>query len=256
MILSSGNCLIDTELKILLQGCNNSVIPTDGSVTAINTMAFYGCESLTNITIPDGVTEILNSFEKCTSLKEIIIGNSVTKIGEGIFLDCNALINAYYHGTQEEWQSNVEVEAANENLLNVLRFVDHTWDDGVITTEPTVDAEGVKTYTCACGETKTEAVAKLPALPDEPTDDPTDDSVDEPTDDPVDEPTDDPKDEPAVDQPSDEKPVETPDEGDTEPADGVVGKLLGGCQSVIGSSAMIAISILGAALLTKKKKED
>lgn len=36
---------------------------------------------------------------------------------------------------------------------------EHVWDDGVVTTKPTNDAEGVKTYTCTlCGETKTEAV--------------------------------------------------------------------------------------------------
>lgn len=38
----------------------------------------------------------------------------------------------------------------------------HLWDDGVITTPPTEDAEGIKTYTCSqCAETKTEAVDKL-----------------------------------------------------------------------------------------------
>ncbi|MCR5468498.1 MAG: leucine-rich repeat domain-containing protein [Lachnospiraceae bacterium] len=38
----------------------------------------------------------------------------------------------------------------------------HEWDDGVVTTSPTEKAEGVKTYTCSgCGETKTEAIAKL-----------------------------------------------------------------------------------------------
>ncbi len=38
----------------------------------------------------------------------------------------------------------------------------HTWDEGKVTTEPTIDAEGVKTFTCtACGETKTEAIEKL-----------------------------------------------------------------------------------------------
>lgn len=38
----------------------------------------------------------------------------------------------------------------------------HKWDDGVITTQPTEDAEGVKTYTCSdCGHTKTEPVDKL-----------------------------------------------------------------------------------------------
>ncbi len=38
----------------------------------------------------------------------------------------------------------------------------HSWNDGDITTKPTVDAEGVKTYTCTdCGATYTESVAKF-----------------------------------------------------------------------------------------------
>jgi len=41
---------------------------------------------------------------------------------------------------------------------------DHSWDDGTITTEPTLDTEGVKTYVCTvCEETKTESV---PAIKD------------------------------------------------------------------------------------------
>lgn len=38
----------------------------------------------------------------------------------------------------------------------------HKWNDGVVTTNPTETAEGVKTYTCVvCSQTKTEAVAAL-----------------------------------------------------------------------------------------------
>ena len=38
----------------------------------------------------------------------------------------------------------------------------HSWDDGVVTTQPTCSASGVKTFTCGnCGETKTETVAAL-----------------------------------------------------------------------------------------------
>ncbi len=36
----------------------------------------------------------------------------------------------------------------------------HSWDDGVVTTEPTATTDGVMTYTCTvCGETYTEAIA-------------------------------------------------------------------------------------------------
>ncbi len=52
---------------------------------------------------------------------------------------------------------------------------DHSWDEGIVTIEPTKEAEGEKTYTCAaCGGTKTEV---LPKLPDVTYDVPEDDSV-------------------------------------------------------------------------------
>lgn len=34
----------------------------------------------------------------------------------------------------------------------------HSWDSGKVTTEPTCEKDGVKTYTCSCGETKTETI--------------------------------------------------------------------------------------------------
>lgn len=43
-----------------------------------------------------------------------------------------------------------------------LELAEHTWDDGVITTDPTCTTAGEKTYTCAvCNGTKTEAVDAL-----------------------------------------------------------------------------------------------
>lgn len=44
----------------------------------------------------------------------------------------------------------------------VAKLTQHTWDNGVITTAPTHASEGVKTFTCTvCGETMTETIAKL-----------------------------------------------------------------------------------------------
>ena len=44
-----------------------------------------------------------------------------------------------------------------------LAATGHIWNGGVVTKEPTESAEGVRTYTCAaCGQTKTEPIAKLP----------------------------------------------------------------------------------------------
>lgn len=46
----------------------------------------------------------------------------------------------------------------------------HSWDNGVITVAASETAEGVMTYTCTvCGETRTEAIAKLPPTTEAPT---------------------------------------------------------------------------------------
>lgn len=80
-----GNCLISSWSGILVLGCKNSVIPTDGSVTRIGNSAFKNCVGLTEIVIPNTVQRIYDhAFEACPSLK-----------------------NIYFTGTQEEWE-NIE----------------------------------------------------------------------------------------------------------------------------------------------------
>lgn len=47
-------------------------------------------------------------------------------------------------------------------VLSTTPKKDHTWDNGVVTTEPTAEKDGVKTYTCTvCNETKTETTPRL-----------------------------------------------------------------------------------------------
>ena len=70
--------------------CNNlATITIPQSVTAIGDKAFSGCSSLTSITIPPSVTTIgEEAFSDCSRLTSIIIPPSVTAIGDKAFFWC------------------------------------------------------------------------------------------------------------------------------------------------------------------------
>ena len=65
-----------------------------GDGISIDNNTFRGCYSLTNITIPSGVTSIGGSaFESCYSLTNITIPSGVTSIGYYAFSSCSSLTN-------------------------------------------------------------------------------------------------------------------------------------------------------------------
>lgn len=137
---SAGNCLIETESKTLLAGCQTSEIPDDGSVTKIARGAFAGAE-FTSLTIPDAVTQIEERafadcikletitlpkniteignylFAWCEKMQEITIPSGVTRIGESVFEECKSLSDVYFEGTEEQWKA-ITIASGNDALTS------------------------------------------------------------------------------------------------------------------------------------------
>ena len=64
----------------------------DRPLTTIGNGAFYGCSSLSSITLPTGVTSIGNAaFRSCSMLSRITLPASLTSIGDDAFDGCSSL---------------------------------------------------------------------------------------------------------------------------------------------------------------------
>lgn len=98
VVSSIGNCK-DTEL----------VIPksyNDYPISKVYWMAFYQCNSLESVIIPDPVIEIDSAaFASCTSLASVTIPNSVQSIGFQAFYDCSVLSSIHFTGSVAQWNS-------------------------------------------------------------------------------------------------------------------------------------------------------
>lgn len=85
----SGKKGSPTELKIESSISNNG---TNYTVTEIGDQAFWGCNTLTEVTLPHTVDEIgYQAFCKCSNLTNVTIPEGVKKIGQAAFYGCSQL---------------------------------------------------------------------------------------------------------------------------------------------------------------------
>lgn len=148
---SVNNCIIDPQRRVLVLGCTGSVIPTDGSVTSLGNLSFYGsgvrdveipscvtliesgafnaCGLLERCKLPSSVSVIpVQCFSGCDSLREVVIPESVTTIEHSAFSKCTALreivipesVKTIEHSAFEECTAleRVDLPSGLEHLAN------------------------------------------------------------------------------------------------------------------------------------------
>ena len=151
---SSGNCLIETASKTLIQGCSKSVIPNDGSVTVIGDNAFYECAALSSVTIPVGTVRIgTAAFEGCTALKTVVIPATVTAIERDAFgysgLTSVTFVNTvgWYRTDKKGASSGTDISVQNtyDNALYLKHSSYEYWYRHEETTPIIVNDSGVVT---------------------------------------------------------------------------------------------------------------
>lgn len=113
-----NNCLVTKDAYLLVTGCKNSTIPnpsTNGPIRYIGSGAFYGCTSLTSISIPGWISRIgAYAFYGCTGLKSVTLLDGVTTIECWAFY-CDNLQYVYYIGTVDKFDECLSNSNSNSN---------------------------------------------------------------------------------------------------------------------------------------------
>ena len=91
-------------------------------------MAFYQCERLSDMNLPNTVTIIgANAFSRCTSLESITGSSSLIRIGDRAFSHCESLHTIHLFGTHIDLGAEIFFEAASK-----IRVIYHGSSDDFI----------------------------------------------------------------------------------------------------------------------------
>ena len=152
---SAGNCVIETEAKVLAFGCRTSVIPDDGSVTELGTYSFYYIDSFTELVIPGTIVKIgSEAFEGCKSLVSVTLSEGVKVLGFAAFRNCSELTKVIIPDTVEEIERSVFSDCTKLteiNLGNGLKSIDKYVFSGSGITKLTLPKSLVDIQPCAFG---------------------------------------------------------------------------------------------------------
>lgn len=126
-VLYLNNCLVAAKYKLF-----GTYVVKD-STRIIAGDAFYYCENLNSVTIPNSVTYIGEAaFYGCVSITSVSIGSGVTHIGDLVFSDCDSLKTIYCHAIFPPYvdERTFFDDERETNRYNVTLYVpDEAWID-------------------------------------------------------------------------------------------------------------------------------
>ena len=96
---SVNNCLIERSSNTLVVGCRNSIIPNSILISTIGEGAFYDCDGVSEMTIPNNIKTIKKNAFNCKTLKTIRLSADVKIIETDAFED----ITVIFDGTKMQW---------------------------------------------------------------------------------------------------------------------------------------------------------
>ena len=160
----------------------SDVVPAANAVINTASKALYEIKDskayITEITLGDGRSDVAIPETICGIPVVFVDENSRRYVGAHTHVAekeictegkiCGICGNSYTtasgHDDSDSWKYDADNHwkiCAREGCGEQIKLEAHTFDNGVITTEPTEYSEGVRTYTCAvCGYEKTESIEK------------------------------------------------------------------------------------------------
>jgi hypothetical protein len=116
-------------------------------VTAMVTSAMAGCGNNTNIEDTEvSETEFAEATESVET--EVETEEEIEETTKDVDTEAE---------TETEEASEVDIETTSSTAEETPAHT-HSWDGGTVTQAATCTSNGVKTYSCSCGQTKTEAI--------------------------------------------------------------------------------------------------
>lgn len=131
-VILTGDILLENAFN----GCKFiREIRFDGHITEIPSNAFYGCERLSNLKIPDSVTAVERAFDGCNSLFTLTLPQSVKYVAPDAFAGAIRLfeiinLSGRVINTENTSVKNVCTDPSDSKIIINDGFIFYDGDDG------------------------------------------------------------------------------------------------------------------------------